>query len=578
MKNVIVVLLLSLLVGCEKSEPIAEIRPDRDSDIESGDNLSRAEAESDDGRETGSVVTVSLAQMKEWAESLSEPPGNLTRNLTHRLEPVHPLAAEEQKITYLGSTSDYHYFTYPKPYYRVSRREWPALKSEFGAVIDDPKDLPHRTLWLNNEMTLDVAHPHFIPFFFEKKNCFESMIISSLTNPDRLKITAKMPHQLSDAEGLLSSETLIGVQLFHRELPPSNIAYTIDGQVCQIEFTIEEKWFKESRLVLHYSVGPPTSERYVFDLSEFVIDKGRENTSIGPFSEWPSRDSTGGMQLRYGFVPGQRMNYMLRNEIEKDIVNLNQKTTMNLDVYFSVTVDAVEADGSAVMTQINDRYTFKLKRPDGTIISHADFLSDERALPELEELRQEFRTLQSAHCTYRVTPSGVVRDVQPAFGPIGSVGLSEPSMPAGFTQTQLEQTAMALFHPMPEGPVESGATWSYTRNADDLKRERVFTKTFVGIADDEGRQSVEITGTVVTKKAGFVNPASDDKVDDELSTWQEYFDPKLGWLVSMNDVTVRRTKQKIMGMDVETKISTKVSIQLQPAVDTRAPRMPLRIR
>ena len=305
----------------------------------------------------------------------------------------------------------------------------------------------------------------------------------------------------------------------------------------------------------------PTAESSV---QNAVADPGTETVP-------PSVSETEGIQLRYRFVEGQRMDYIMRNEMDNDIVNLNQKTKMNLDFYFHVTVDAVEADGSAVITQINDRFKLKVKGPGGTILyDSAD--GEESDHPQWQGLRQVFLPMQYAQCTFRVTPSGVVSDVQPT-AELAARLEKDPSMAAVLTQQQLEQNAFALFHPMPEGAVESGATWNYPRYLEiaNFKLEFNFTKTFKGTADHEGRQVVDITETVVTKKTGEVTPAFDYNVDDELTSGQEYFDPNLGWLVSMNDVTVNSSKQNAMGIAVETITSTKMSIQLQSSVDEQTP-------
>ncbi|HIG31351.1 MAG TPA: hypothetical protein EYQ50_27510 [Verrucomicrobiales bacterium] len=307
--------------------------------------------------------------------------------------------------------------------------------------------------------------------------------------------------------------------------------------------------------------NPPTVETNVPNAG---VDPGTE-TAPPPVSE------TEGIQLRYRFEKGQRMDYIMSLEIDNHIVNLNQKTKMNMNFYFHVTVDVVEVDGSAMITQINDRFKFKVKGPGGTILyDSAD--GEESDHPQWQGLRQVFLPMQYAQCTYRVTTAGVVSDVKPT-AELAERLEKNPSMAAVITQEQLEQNAFALFHPMPEGAVDSGATWNYTRNQTfgNFKFDFAYTKTFRGTEEHDGRQVVDITETVVGKRTGEVTPAFEFNFDYELTSGQEYFDPKLGWLVSLNDVAVTRTKQSAMGIAVESESSTKVSIQLQPAVDEQTP-------
>lgn len=294
----------------------------------------------------------------------------------------------------------------------------------------------------------------------------------------------------------------------------------------------------------------------------------------GPKSVPPSVSETEGIELRYRFVEGQRMDYIMSMETDNDIINLGQKTKNNMDFYFHVTVDAVEADGSAVITQINDRFKLKVKGPGGTITyDSAD--GEESDHPQWQGLRQVYLPMQYAQCTYRVAPSGVVSDVKPT-AELAERLEKDPSMAGILSQNQLEQNAFALFHPMPAEAVAPGATWNYPRNVamGPLKLEFVFTKTFRATAEQEGRQVVDITETVVSKKIGEGTPAFDYTLDDEKTFGQEYFDPQLGWLVSMNDRTVHRTKQGAaggVGIAVESHSSTQITIQLQPSVTPQKP-------
>tara|TARA_B110000263_G_scaffold137488_1_gene119277 strand:- start:1440 stop:2465 length:1026 start_codon:yes stop_codon:yes gene_type:complete len=311
-----------------------------------------------------------------------------------------------------------------------------------------------------------------------------------------------------------------------------------------------------------------SSDETVITPNAPTAESSVQNAVADPSTETapPPASETEGIQLRYRFEEGQRMDYIMSLEIDNHIVNLNQKTKMNMNFYFHVTVDVVEVDGSAVITQINDRFKFKVKGPGGTILyDSAD--GEESDHPQWQGLRQVFLPMQYAQCTYRVTTSGIVSDVQPT-AELAERLEKDPSMAAVITQNQLERNAFALFHPMPERAVESGATWNYPRNLEiaNFKFEFNFTKTFKGTADHEGRQVVDITETVVTKKTGEVSPAFDYDFDDELTSGQEYFDPNLGWLVSMNDVAVNSMKQNTMGIAVETISSTKSSIQLQSSV------------
>ena len=65
------------------------------------------------------------------------------------------------------------------------------------------------------------------------------------------------------------TERLIMCQLLHPEMPPKEILFKAEGKDCFIDFTIDEKWLGESRLVLNYCYAIPGNNKYVLKLSEF---------------------------------------------------------------------------------------------------------------------------------------------------------------------------------------------------------------------------------------------------------------------------------------------------------------------
>ncbi|MEE2991062.1 MAG: DUF6263 family protein [Planctomycetota bacterium] len=233
-------------------------------------------------------------------------------------------------------------------------------------------------------------------------------------------------------------------------------------------------------------------------------------------------------------------------------------------------VDAVEPDGTATVTQTNDRVKFKVKGPGGTIVyDSAD--GEESDHPQWQGgLRVVIMAMQHAECTFRVTPGGIVSDVKPTDELVARIK-EDPAIASVFTESQLKANAKAVFHPLPGGPLKPGETWEYEDESDDvlpgIKMEYVITKTYEGSEERDGRQVARIGETDEITTEFDQNSPLKYVPDDEANVGLEYYDLALGWKIESHDTSVAAVTQSLGGNTIEVETSTKVAIYLQPAAE-----------
>ena len=272
------------------------------------------------------------------------------------------------------------------------------------------------------------------------------------------------------------------------------------------------------------------------------------------------------IMLRYRFQQGQRMDYVTNTTMTNKYPMLNQESTFEMDVNLHVTVDSVEADGSASMTWTHDRMKMKLQGPGGTVrFDSAD--GEEPDNPMWQQMRVAFFPIQFVQFTFRVTTNGIISDVKLTEAAAARLE-KDPSLAFIFSPPQLQENPRQLFHPLPSKPVKPTETWNYIISSEPFpgaKIEVALTHSYQGLEKLDEQQLARLNQTRKTNTEFGPESFFTMAFKDDLTVASEWFDPKLGWAVKTDGTTAMITVNKQQGVSLEVEQTVKIIMRLSPA-------------
>ena len=291
-----------------------------------------------------------------------------------------------------------------------------------------------------------------------------------------------------------------------------------------------------------------------------------QNTASTDAQTDPAETAGEAVALRYRFEQGQRIDYLQKNRLVNNILSVGQKSEINIAIYCHITIDTVEANGTATATWINDRVIYKLQAPIGTLkFDSAD--GEEPDNPAWQQIKPMVQAIQSGQGNFRVTPAGIVSDFKPTKE-LAARLKTNPAMAAIATSGQLEAVAKGLFAQLPDKPVKLNETWSTVANLDlqgTLKVDQETIRTYRGEEQHDGKDLVRLDNTQrVITELGSEAMYKKLQFNADATAGTEWFDLKLGWLIEESDKAVLEMEMEVNGTLVVMETRTETTLQLQP--------------
>lgn len=211
-----------------------------------------------------------------------------------------------------------------------------------------------------------------------------------------------------------------------------------------------------------------------------------------------------GETLRYQFKEGDKMNYVLDNDLQAKIdfngsaIEFGMKMTFDLDWK----VKSVSEDGSAVLEQTVDRLQIAMNSPIQGEFSYDSAASGSEPEGQAwEELGPVLKAMRGGPFEVKVSPTGKVAEIKlpKALDDIFQERGGRRGGPGGrmnlLTSESVKQQIERAFIPLPEGEAKEGETWKQNienkfGRAGTQKLE--ITYTLAGMEDKDGKQVAKI--------------------------------------------------------------------------------------
>lgn len=256
--------------------------------------------------------------------------------------------------------------------------------------------------------------------------------------------------------------------------------------------------------------------------------------------------------LRWKFNAGDKLQYTLTQKVTNvgttNGMDITTTTDVIMDLYWDV--KAVDASGTADMTQTIDRIRFKMTAP----LTEVDFDSQAPAKPDqvvTAALTSLLGGIVKAPFSLKVTPQGEAKDFK---APEQVTKLFKNSAVAGnlgplFAPQGLEQMLTEALVPFPAEAVAKGHTWQRKLESKTQTIENSYTAAGVEVLDGKTLEKIEIK-TKLSLPAGSKVTLKDQKADGAI-----LFDPAAGRIVS-SAVDQSATMEILVG---DAKTTSKVS-------------------
>jgi hypothetical protein len=274
--------------------------------------------------------------------------------------------------------------------------------------------------------------------------------------------------------------------------------------------------------------------------------------------------------LRWKFKPGDKLNYVTeQNTTSKGtIMGMEIQTKMTQAVDMTWTVNSVNPDGVAEMTQAIGRMRMSMESPFGSFDFDSKDGKDVEG-PIGEIIGPILKTMAGAEMNLKMDSTGAVRDIK--LPPKLVESLSSNPLLAQFGEMfsedgikQMTQGGAGSIGSFPKDPVTKGQSWEKKA---ELKNPFgtivvVTTSTYAGPETRDGAKLEKID----LKMNQTIEPAPggmfEIKIGSQDSKGAAYFDNSQGRLVAQDLKQKMKMEIDVMGNVIEQDVETVMSIKL----------------
>jgi len=275
-----------------------------------------------------------------------------------------------------------------------------------------------------------------------------------------------------------------------------------------------------------------------------------------------------GILLRYRFQAGDRFLVEMKNEMIASAAGIEIPVTI---AAFSVwTIDAVDANGVATITQQPRNITFLGRYPNGTAVyDSAD--GEEPEHPGWVMIKPQLEVAQLASYTFKVDPRGTVSDFQYSAESLAQGKrmveenpAMEPMIAAQRSATEQDNSAF-FFSELPEQAISVGGEWVLEKKDREVFGGMGSFHSTYTLGEKELQNGKEVVGMDVEIEIDLDFPEDAEyriEVDEALCTGlfslsDGYF---LKWVQKMD----RTTYFQLNGMEQEEPVKMTVTVTMAP--------------
>ena len=272
--------------------------------------------------------------------------------------------------------------------------------------------------------------------------------------------------------------------------------------------------------------------------------------------------------LRWKFTSSQKLRLRTTQtmNMSAEVGGNEIKSTTEMAMTVSWTVESVAADGSAKVAQTIDRLGMKMTMPEPIGTVRIDTADTEEPNPAVAELAKSFKSLIGVAFRQTVSPRGDVCDIEmPGLAAdaaakavvgdlVGEDGLAD----------MFRRTALVL----PEAPIDAGHRWTETVTMKSPLGEMHLDKQFRYLGTElAGGLPLERVSVAMTVRFGD-EPSqfgTTMKVTDQDNSGTVYFDAVAG-RIARSELNQKMTVELTVGdQTIEQKINTVTKMQVTPA-------------
>jgi hypothetical protein len=242
------------------------------------------------------------------------------------------------------------------------------------------------------------------------------------------------------------------------------------------------------------------------------------------------------------------------------------KTAIAQTIDLSWKVTAVDAEGVASMTQTIDRMRIKATTQEGVMA--VDSASAKNEGPLATSMAPIFKALIGAPFVMKMTPSGRIRDVQIPASAVDALKTS-PELGGMLSEDSLKEMTGQASIPLPEEPVEPGASWTDEKILAGVTLK--MTYTYGGPVDRDGKQ----LGKIATKADLEMKFPEAEGVKAEMEkgelTGEMFFDYATGKLLNSSAKQDMIISIMGMGQSIRQEVQSLVNMRLVPPGEKEPP-------
>lgn len=275
-------------------------------------------------------------------------------------------------------------------------------------------------------------------------------------------------------------------------------------------------------------------------------------------------------ELRWKFQPGQIFHHTLTQEstVSAMIGGQPLDSTSSLTVDNVWTVNDLEPDGAAELSQTTSRIRMKMSSPGGMMEIDTSGAEEPKDILG-KRIAASLKALTQAKVTFSLSPQGEVSDVQ-ISAPEGKNAGGADQFSQMLGKDGIVSLVKQSIYPLPREPVQKGSSWTNKMEMDVPMLGKVSTDatlTYEGqtrVAGKALEQIKVVTKTAVAQKQGgtqFAQLSIKEQSDDGTM----YFDNAAGRLSHVDSVQHLTLNVAIAGQNVSQTVKTVRKAVLKPA-------------
>ncbi len=283
-----------------------------------------------------------------------------------------------------------------------------------------------------------------------------------------------------------------------------------------------------------------------------------------------SADARAQTLLRWKLQQGQKLRVEVtqKSDLETTVGTKPLKMSIGMTMEMDWTVDAVDEQGTAQLTQSFSRLAMKMDVP-GTGAIQYDSAAPAPATGPAKDIAAAVAPLIGAPFVLKMNDRGEILEVKlsDAAAKAFEAAAADSRLKSVFSKEGISETLRQSSAVLPEKPVNKGESWNVvTQTASPLglvKQTSTYTYEGPETRDDQPLEKIKVESTLTLDKQQ--DPSSPKVVlKDQQQSGTLHFDPAAGRFVDSEITQHLTTETPYRGMLIRTKASSSMHMKITP--------------